>query len=135
VIVNYRTDDVAQRCLELTAGIGVDRIVELDLAANLKTDMSALRRDGEITAYGSGLPEIPVPFFPAILKNARLQFFIVYNLSDADRKSGLAGVTALLAQERLKHNVSERLPLARIAEAHELVEGGRTLGNVVIAIA
>ena len=55
--------------------------------------MSALRRDGEITAYGSSLPEIPVPFFPAILKNARLQFFIVYNLSDADRKSGLAGVT------------------------------------------
>ena len=37
-----------------------------------------------------------MPFFPAILKNVRLQFFIVYNLSDADRKSGLAGVTALL---------------------------------------
>ena len=135
VIVNYRTEDVAQRCLDVTAGIGVDRIVELDLAANLEVDMSTLRRDGEITAYGSSLPEIPVPFFPAILKNARLQFFIVYNLSDADRKSGLAGVTALLNQERLKHNVAERLPLARIAEAHELVEGGRALGNVVLAVA
>lgn len=132
VIVNYRTEDVAQRCLDLTAGAGVDRIVELDLAANLKTDMAALRRDGEITAYGSGLPEIPVPFFPALLKNLRLQFFIVYNLSDADRKSGLAEVTALLNQDRLKHNVDGRLPLARIAEAHELVESGKAIGNVVI---
>jgi NADPH2:quinone reductase len=131
-IVNYRTEDVGQRCLDLTAGTGVDRIVELDLAVNLKTDMMALRRDGEITVYGSSLPEIPVPFFPAILKNARLQFFIVYNLSDADRKSGLAGVTALLAQDRLKHNIDGRLPLARIAEAHELVESGQAIGNVVI---
>jgi len=131
-IVNYRTEDVGQRCLDLTAGTGVDRIVELDLAVNLKTGMTALRRDGEITVYGSSLPEIPVPFFPAILKNARLQFFIVYNLSDADRKSGLAGVTALLAQDRLKHNVDGRLPLARIAEAHELVESGQAIGNVVI---
>ncbi len=132
VIVNYRTEDVAQRCLDLTAGTGVDRVVELDLAANLKTDLAALRRDGEITAYGSSLPEIPVPFFPALLKNVRLQFFIVYNLSDADRKSGLAGVTALLAQDRLKHNLDARLPLARIAEAHELVESGKAIGNVVI---
>jgi NADPH2:quinone reductase len=132
VVVNYQTDDVAQRCLDLTAGAGVDRIVELDLAANLKTDLAALRRDGELTVYGSGLPEIPVPFFPAILKNVRLQFFIVYNLSDADRKAGLAGVTALLNQDRLKHNLDARLPLARIAEAHELVESGQALGNVVI---
>jgi len=132
VAVNYRTDDVAQCCLDLTAGTGVDRIVELDLAANLKTDLAALRRDGELTVYGSGLPEIPVPFFPAILKNVRLQFFIVYNLSDADRKAALAGVTALLKQDRLQHNIDSRLPLDRIAEAHERVESGKALGNVVI---
>ena len=132
LVVNYQTDDVAQRCLDLTAGAGVDRIVELDLAANLKTDLAALRRDGELTVYGSGLPEIPVPFFPAILKNVRLQFFIVYNLSDADRKAALAGVTALLKQDRLQHNIDSRLPLDRIAEAHERVESGKALGNVVL---
>ena len=135
VVVNYRTEDVAQRCLDLTAGTGVDRIVELDLAVNLGADMAAVRRDGEITAYGSSLPEIPVPFFPAIVKNVRLQFFIVYNLSDADRRAAVAGVTALLRQDRLKHNIDGRLPLARIAEAHELVESGRALGNVLIDVA
>jgi NADPH2:quinone reductase len=132
VVVNYRTEDVAQRCLDLTAGAGIDRIIELDLAANLKTDLAALSRDGEITAYGSGAPEIAVPFFPAILKNVRFQFFIVYNLSAADRQAGLAGLTALLEQNRLIHNVETRLPLARIAEAHELVESGKALGNIVI---
>jgi NADPH2:quinone reductase len=132
VVINYRTEDVGQRCLDLTAGAGVDRIIELDLAANLETDLAALCRDGEITAYGSGAPEIAVPFFPAILKNVRLQFFIVYNLSAADRQAALAGLTGLLEQGRLTHNVETRLPLARIAEAHELVEGGKALGNIVI---
>jgi NADPH2:quinone reductase len=35
---------------------------------------------------------------------------------------------------RLTHNIAQRLPLDRIAEAHELVEGGRALGNVVLQI-
>ena len=134
VTLNYRADDVGLRCTDLTGGVGVDRVIELDLAANLKPDLSAIRRDGEITVYGSGAPDIPVPFLASVLKNVRYQFFIVYNLSDADRSSGLEGVSALLARGRLQHNIAARLPLARTAEAHELVESGRAVGNVVIDI-
>lgn len=134
VTLNYRTEDVGQRCLELTGGVGVDRIVELDFAANLQADLAAIRRDGEITVYGSGRPEIPVPFFASILKNVRYQFFIVYNLSEADRARALDGLARLLEGGRLRHNVAARLPLARIAEAHELVESGRAAGNVVVDI-
>jgi NADPH2:quinone reductase len=134
VTINYRTEDVAQRCLELTAGAGVDRIIELDLAANLQVDLATVRRDGEITVYGSGAPEIAVPFFASILKNVRYQFFIVYNLSAEDRARALAGLSDLLARGRVRHNVAARLPLASIAEAHELVESGRATGNVVIDV-
>jgi len=132
--INYRTEDVAQQCLDLTAGAGVDRIVELDLAANLRIDLAAVRKDGEITVYGSGAPEIAVPFFPSILKNVRLQFFIVYNLAEADRARAVSGVTALLDASELQHNIASRLPLSRIAEAHELVESGRSTGNVVLDV-
>ena len=132
LVIDYRREDVAARVLEATAGEGSDRVIEVDFAANVGASLAAVRAEGDIVVYGSGLPEIPVPFFPAILKNARLQFFIVYNLADADRKSGLAGVTALLTQDRLTHNLDARLPLARIAEAHELVESGKAIGNVVI---
>lgn len=134
-VLNYKADDVARRCVELTDGIGVDRIVELDIAANLQADLAALRKhDGEITVYGSSAAEIAVPFFPAIIANLRLQFFIVYNLSEADRARALGEVSRRLAERQLQHNVAARFPLARIAEAHELVESGRAVGNVVIDI-
>ena len=132
--VNYKTEDVGQRCLALTDGRGVDRIIEMDLAANIQSDLAALRTDGEIVVYGSGAPEIAVPFFASILKNTRYHFFIVYNLNAVDRASAVAGVTGLLKQNKLKHQIAARLPLSKAAEAHRLVESGKAVGNVVLDV-
>ncbi len=135
LVVNYKTEDVVQKGLDFTDGIGLDRIVEVDLAANVGTDLAVLRPGADIVVYGSGAAEISVPFFPAIVKHARLRFFIVYNLSPEDRARAIADLTHLLATNSLQHNIAVRLPLARIAEAHELVERGLAVGNVVLEVA
>ena len=132
--VNYKTEDVGQRCLALTDGRGIDRIIEVDLAANIQSDLATLRPDGEIVVYGSGPPEISVPFFASILKNTHYHFFIVYNLNAADRASALAGVSRLLRENKLKHQIAARVPLSKAAEAHRLVESGQVVGNVVLDI-
>jgi NADPH:quinone reductase len=132
VALNYRSEDVVARVQAETQGRGVDRIIEVDFGANVALDLQLLNRDGDIVVYGSNAPEIAVPFVPMILKNVRLRFFIVYNLSDADRARAIAELTSLLKANRLKHNIAARLPLERIAEAHELVEQGRAIGNVIL---
>ena len=132
--INYKTEDVAQRCNALTEGRGIDRIIEMDLAANIQSDLATLRPDGEVVVYGSGAPEIAVPFFASILKNARYYFFIVYNLNAADRASDLADVSRLLSENKLKHQIAARMPLAQAAQAHRLVESGQAVGNVVLDI-
>jgi NADPH:quinone reductase len=134
VVVNYRTEDVTARVREATDGEGVDRVIEVDLGANLALDLAVLAPDGALVVYGSGQREVPVPFGPMILKNVGVRFFIVYHLAPEVRRRAIAHLTALLAQGRLAHNVAARLPLARVAEAHELVEAGRATGNVVLAI-
>ncbi|MGH6622410.1 MAG: NADPH:quinone reductase [Burkholderiaceae bacterium] len=133
-VINYKSEDVGQRCLALTDGRGVDRIVELDLAANIASDLAALRTGGEIVVYGSGAPEIAVPFFASILKNVRFQFFIVYNLDAADRAHSIKKLSALLSRNQLVHQIAARVPLSRVIEAHELVESGQAIGNVVLDI-
>jgi NADPH2:quinone reductase len=133
-VIDYRREDVAARVLEATGGDGAERVIEVDFAANVGASLAALRPEGDIVVYGSGRPEIAVPFFPAIVKNVRVRFFIVYNLNDADRAAALAQLDAWLREDRLRHNIAARLPLESIAEAHERVESGRTNGNVVLTI-
>jgi NADPH:quinone reductase len=134
VVVNYRTDDVVQRVRTATEGEMVDRIIEVDYAANVALDLDLVRPDGEIVVYGSGRPEIPVPFGPMIRKNVGVRFFIVYNLRPDVRTRETAHLTAMVERGDLAHNIAERLPLARIADAHEMVERGSATGNVVLSI-
>lgn len=132
--VDRRSEDVAARVRELTAARGVDRVIEVDIAANGRLDTQLLCRGGEAVVYGSGAGEFTLPFFPMIVEHLSLHFFIVYHLNDEDRARAQDTLAALLHEQPLLHNVAERLPLARIAEAHELVESGRTVGNVVLTL-
>ena len=133
-VIDYRSEDVASRVRGLTGGQGVDRVIEVDFAANVNASLAVVRPEGDIVVYGSSRPEIAVPFFPAIVNNVRLRFFIVYNLAPADRAAAVELLTGWLRSGSLQHAVAVRLPLDSIAEAHERVEAGSAVGNVVLQI-
>lgn len=133
-VLNYRRDDVVAACLAATGGVGVDRIVEVDAAANMALDQQVLRSGGRMAIYGSGAAEVPVQFFPAIVKNQHLDFFIVYEQTAEQRAAGLAQLTSWLSAGQLQHQIAARLPLQRMAEAHRLVETGAVIGNVVVQL-
>lgn len=134
VVIDYRREDVAESVRQATGGAGVDRIIEVDFAANVAQDLAMVAPEGRIVVYGSGAGEIAVPFVPAILRNVRLSFFIVYNLAADDRAAAIRRLHGWLADGALQHNIALRLPLARIAEAHDAVESGRVAGNVVLGL-
>ena len=134
IVLNYKTEDINARVQEETSGRGIDRIVEVDLANNISTNLQVLRANGDIVIYGSNEPEVAVPFFPMIQKNVGLRFFIVYNLDPDIRGRAIDHLTAILEGGNLIHNIAARLPLESIAEAHEFVEGGRAIGNVILSI-
>ncbi|TXH47556.1 NADPH:quinone reductase [Piscinibacter sp.] len=132
--IDYRRENLAERVREATGGRGVDRIIELDIAANGAADLEALRPGGDLVVYGSGRGEFTLPFFPLIAKNLNLRCFIVYHLADADRSRAEAVLAALLERGVLQHRIAQRAPLAQIVQAHELVETGKAIGNVVIEL-
>ena len=43
-------------------------------------------------------------------------------------------LAALLDRGVLQHRIAQRAPLAQIVQAHELVETGKAIGNVVIEL-
>lgn len=133
-VVLYKREPLVERIAAITGGMGVDRIIEVDLAANAEANLQMLRTGGECVVYGSGKSPIPLPFFPLIAKNLQLKFFIVYNLAPEDRARAVAVLTRMLARGELAHNVAARVPLADIAAAHEWVERGEVAGNVVVRV-
>lgn len=135
VVIDYRREDVVARVMQATDGQGVDCIIEVDFAANAALDLALLAPEGRIVVYGSGASEITVPFVPAILKNARMAFFIVYHLSPRDRASAMDRLHAWLEAGALQHTIALRLPLEQIVQAHEAVESGRVIGNVILRVA
>jgi NADPH2:quinone reductase len=133
-IINYKTQDAAALCLEASGGEGVDRIVEVDLAANIALDQAVLKPNGCMAIYGSGKADIAVPFLPSIIKNIHMNFFIVYELSAADRTLAVSQLSEWLAAGTLRHNIASTLALADIVKAHQCVEQAAVAGNVVLSI-
>lgn len=134
ILLNYKTEDINARVQEATDGQGVDRIIEVDFAGNIGIDLQILKSDADIIVYGSNAAEIPVPFFPMVFKNVRVRFFIVYNLSPGTRKRSIKDLTAMVESRSLTHNIATRLPIERIADAHELVEKAQLIGKVLLSI-
>lgn len=132
IVINYRTEDVATRVMQETEGAGVDRVVEVDFAANIETSLKVLNPDSLIVTYGSTAAEIQAPFYPLVLKNIGLKFFILYNLNNESRQLATSELTKMLEKGLLKHNIDATFTLGETAAAHEWVEQGKGAGNVVI---
>jgi NADPH:quinone reductase len=63
-VINYRTQDVVRSVLDATSDAGIDRVIEVDIAANAAIDLEVIRRDGQLVVYGSGSQQFQLPFFP-----------------------------------------------------------------------
>lgn len=134
VVIDRKREDVVSRVLELTAGEGVDRIVEVDFAANQAADIAMLKVNGTIASYSSSSnPEPVLPYYAFASKGANLRFIQGFCIPDEARRMGEAILTRLAAEGRLKAAVAAAYLLSDIASAHEHVERG-SLGNIVVTL-
>ena len=134
--IDYKRENVAAAVRDMTGGRGVDAVIDMDFSSTAKLiGDGVLAPHGTIVSYGSNTVEdVPIPYRKMLFDSLALKLFIVYELGAEDRRRAVAGVTELLAAGRLDHTIGARYPLDRIVEAHEAVEAGRVLGNVVIEI-
>jgi len=132
--IDYKRENVGERVMALAGKKGVDAVVELDISANAKHMPQVLRPRGTVVVYGTGAPEAEVPLFFFLRNAIALKFIYVYELTAAERMAALNAITRALEAGTLINNVAATFPLADIAAAHEAVEQGKMLGNVVVTI-
>ena len=133
-VIDYRQEDVAERVLELTGGVGVDRVVEVDFTANVAQNLKLVRPNGVIAAYASSARECVLPWQAMMVRGIEVDGVYVYTMKPAERNRALADLDVMLRRRGLIHNVAARFPLEDIVAAHELQESGKAVGNVIIEV-
>jgi NADPH:quinone reductase len=132
-IINYKSEDLSQRIVEITGRRGVDAILEVDLGAGAKYWPSILRPHGTVVVYGTSAPEHVIPAAFCLTNNIGVRFILVYEMSAAESENAIAAITKMLTEGRLVHNIALTLPLEQIVKAHEAVEHGAG-GKVVLEV-
>ena len=132
-----RSDDVAARVQQATDGKGVDRIVDVDLAANLEIDLACLANGGVVSSYamrdtgdtGS------IPLLRAMIAGAVFRFVYIYTVPWTAKQAAITDITASLKAGAYKPRIGLVVPLHRAAEGHTALEQGSVVGKVLIKVA
>jgi NADPH2:quinone reductase len=134
-VIDYKRESVSEKVKDLTDGAGVDAVVEMDFAANAKLYPGILRPRAIVSVYGTGSPEAAIPAQFLLVNAIAIKFVFVYELTTEERAAAVSAISRGLDDKSLIHNVALTRPLDDIVGAHEAVEQGKALGNVVIQIA
>lgn len=130
--VNRHEGDDAEAIAKL-APEGVDRIVEVDFAANALTDSKVLKRGGVIASYSSPSdPEPMMPYYQLQMRVPLIRLISCYFLTPAMRQAAVDGVNAALASGAYRPVIAETFPLDRIADAHAALERGDVAGKILV---
>lgn len=134
-VINYREQNVVAAIRELTAGAGVDRIVEVEFGGNLAVSSQVLKIGGVIAAYGSAaVPTPELPFYPMMFNHTTLHLLLVYLLTEPQRARACGLIKRALEAGILRSHIGARFALGDTARAHVAVETGSVIGNVVVDV-
>ena len=134
-VIDYKREDVGERVMAITGKRGVDAVIEMDLAANARLLPNVLAPNGVVAIYGSGAAEASIPFQFLLQNSITMQFFLVYLMPQAERERATADITRMLERNELIHNVAQTFDLGDMVAAHEAVESGKAMGNIIVRLA
>ncbi|MEV8636150.1 zinc-binding dehydrogenase [Streptosporangium sp. NPDC051023] len=126
--------EVAKRILAFAPEGGVHRVAEVAFDANIKTDLEILAYGGVIATYATGDANPAVPYWPLGFKNITICFLSNDDFPEEANQAAAADLTAALRAGDLRFPIAARLPLDRIAEAHETAERASAAGRVVVEL-
>ena len=154
--IDYRSQDFEAEVKRITAGEGVDLVIDAIGPASFRKDYRLLRSGGRLVMFGlseaspSGNRSIPaalkslaamplatMPWWKSLaLMNENKGIFGLNMLSWWDREGNLDRVTTPLIADleagRISPVVAEAFPFERAGEAHQFIAERRNVGKVVL---
>jgi NADPH2:quinone reductase len=135
-VLNYRTEDVAARVMDITHGAGADHVVDVDLGGNLAATLGSVRENGSIAYYATAGMQRPEIDLRALMgRNITVRGFVLPTSPYPDRKRAQQDIAAFVRTPNRMLSVAATFPLYQTAAAHMSVEAGGKVGTVVVECA
>ncbi len=137
-VINYRLEPVLQRVLDITAGRGVDLVLDHVGGAGLIDSLKMLAPWGCVVSYNAvaGAPEANIfaEMRALLSKSLTLRCFSMhsYDAEPERRRKLMTDVISLLDAGAIRPAVGLTLPLSEATEAHRHIEQGNVLGKILL---
>ena len=130
-VLNHRDEGYLQELQTLTAGRGVDVVLEMLANVNLDKDLDLLGHHGRVVVIGSrGRVEIDPR--KTMARDAAILGMTLFNATREDLEEIHAGLVAGLENGTLNPVIGKELPLADAARAHAAVMEPGAMGKIVL---
>jgi NADPH2:quinone reductase len=133
--INYRSQDLAVRTMELTSGRGADLIVDSVGGKTLESSVAALAYRGRISWVGNAGREGPANLGGLGQKNASVTGVFLgaeMSVNAARCRKMIEGLLEDVAKGELKVVIDRKFPLSDARGAHEYIESRAAFGRVLL---
>lgn len=134
LVINRLTENVSEVIHAATSAEGVDRIVDVNLIANIESNLECIALSGVMSAYATEEPQsqLGIPFLRAMFKGVVFRFVFVYSMPQAAREQAIQDITTCLAAGAYVPTIAAHYPLDSIAAAHVALESLQYVGKILI---
>lgn len=133
VVLDYRSDTLAEDILDANNGKEIGRAVECEFGPNLAVLAEVMAPLSTIAAYGSTADMTPqMPFGPLLFKAIKIDITLIYILPLAERLSRIRSLHGALTQGALRPMVHQVYPLSDCAAAHDAVAAAGRQGAILL---
>ena len=135
-VINYNTEDVVQRVLEITNGAKVPVVYDSVGKDTFIRSLDCLQPLGLMVSFGNSSG--PVPPFSLTELVSRGSLYITrptlqtYAAKREDLEAMAADLFEMVTSGKIKIEVHQRFPLADAAQAHIALESRRTTGKTIL---
>jgi NADPH2:quinone reductase len=135
-VINYNTEDVVQRVLEITNGAKVPVVYDSVGKDTFQRSLDCLRPLGLMVSFGNSSGAVPPFALGELVSRGSLYITRPTLQTYAARREDLEAMAADLFQMvtsgQIKIEIHQRFPLADAAQAHIALESRRTTGKTIL---
>ena len=137
-VINYKTENVVERVLELTNGTGVDLILDCVAGPKFDNNFKMMNTMGHLIWFGIAAGNPSTNLLTALgkepAKSYAVSMFHLYSIINNPKLMAASFKTLIgyLAEGKIKPIIYDRITLDQAAKAHNILEKHDNIGKVIL---